>query len=308
MSSQTLKKSLVVVGGTGFLGKRICQAAVAAGWQVTSVSRYGKLKSLPTGPPTQNSWISQVNWVSADVFNKESLAPQLRNADAVVHSMGVLFEKDKYKDVINAPVSGKAIANSMKSFISSCFSSSAKAANPLNQTLDSSRASSTVEPNDHNRTYNKVNRDSAILLANTFAEENATKGNEEVEQQARKPFVYISAEYTSPMIPSGYIQSKRQAEDTIARIPSLRPILVRPGFMYDKYDGVNTHEPHTVRHYLGGIIEAQYNVSKTLGLDMAIGAKPTLAVQDVANAVVEALNDSSIEGVVSLAALKEFSR
>lgn len=31
------KKHIVVAGGTGFLGSRICKSAVARGWEVTSL-------------------------------------------------------------------------------------------------------------------------------------------------------------------------------------------------------------------------------------------------------------------------------
>jgi FlaA1/EpsC-like NDP-sugar epimerase len=37
MASSAAKKKLVVAGGTGFLGSRICKSAVARGWDVTSI-------------------------------------------------------------------------------------------------------------------------------------------------------------------------------------------------------------------------------------------------------------------------------
>ena len=35
--AQAAKKKLVVAGGNGFLGSRICKSAVARGWDVTSI-------------------------------------------------------------------------------------------------------------------------------------------------------------------------------------------------------------------------------------------------------------------------------
>ncbi len=35
--SQAAKKKIVVAGGNGFLGSRICKSAVARGWDVTSI-------------------------------------------------------------------------------------------------------------------------------------------------------------------------------------------------------------------------------------------------------------------------------
>ena len=37
MSSSAAKKKIVVCGGNGFLGSRICKAAVARNWDVTSI-------------------------------------------------------------------------------------------------------------------------------------------------------------------------------------------------------------------------------------------------------------------------------
>ena len=43
--AQAAKKKLVVAGGNGFLGSRICKSAVARGWDVTSI-RYRILKAV----------------------------------------------------------------------------------------------------------------------------------------------------------------------------------------------------------------------------------------------------------------------
>jgi len=37
MSTTAAKKKLVICGGNGFLGSRICKAAVARDWEVTSI-------------------------------------------------------------------------------------------------------------------------------------------------------------------------------------------------------------------------------------------------------------------------------
>ena len=39
--AQAAKKKIVVAGGNGFLGSRICKSAVARGWDVTSL-RFGE--------------------------------------------------------------------------------------------------------------------------------------------------------------------------------------------------------------------------------------------------------------------------
>lgn len=43
--ASTVKKKVVVAGGNGFLGSRICKSAVGRGWDVTSV-RYDAFDEL----------------------------------------------------------------------------------------------------------------------------------------------------------------------------------------------------------------------------------------------------------------------
>lgn len=44
--AQAVKKKLVVAGGNGFLGSRICKSAVSRGWDVTSIRYIGSLNVL----------------------------------------------------------------------------------------------------------------------------------------------------------------------------------------------------------------------------------------------------------------------
>ena len=48
---------LLVFGGNGFVGTRVCKEALDTGLGVVSISRSGK-------PPVQDSWVPQVEWVS----------------------------------------------------------------------------------------------------------------------------------------------------------------------------------------------------------------------------------------------------
>ncbi|WP_265109970.1 NAD-dependent epimerase/dehydratase family protein [Halosolutus halophilus] len=78
---------LLVTGGNGFIGRRICERAVADGHEVTSVAR--------TGPPAQRHcgpWAADVTWVAADVFSPETWRDALPSVDCVVHSIGTISE------------------------------------------------------------------------------------------------------------------------------------------------------------------------------------------------------------------------
>jgi len=68
----------VVLGGSGFLGQRLCRSLVAEGFRVRSVSRSGFPKSQP------EPWFSDVEWIAAPIGTELSVMA-LQNADFVFH-------------------------------------------------------------------------------------------------------------------------------------------------------------------------------------------------------------------------------
>jgi hypothetical protein len=136
---------------------------------------------------------------------------------------------------------------------------------------------------DGQLTYERMNRDSAIALA------------QESEREGVKTFVYISAAAGAPMLPTRYISTKREAESTIAsELVKLRSIFVRPGFLYDssrKFTlpiAASGMVGSTVNDMLGGRLTSLFGaaVEKPLRADL------------VAEAVVEAIADEDTRGVV----------
>ncbi|KAM5467565.1 hypothetical protein MauCBS54593_005536 [Microsporum audouinii] len=124
---------------------------------------------------------------------------------------------------------------------------------------------------------------SAISLAKKTSEENIPT------------FVYISASSGAPIIPQGYIASKREAESSIlSMFPDLRSIFVRPTFMYDSSRGLS------LPIALGGIIASEINLLMG-GKLSALGsmAEKPLKVSVVGEAVVESIDDGDVKGVVS---------
>jgi NADH dehydrogenase len=77
---------LLVTGGNGFIGHRVCKRAVEAGHTVTSVARSGPPEA-DTGP-----WADDVTWVGADVFSPHEWREHLADVDCLVHSIGTLSE------------------------------------------------------------------------------------------------------------------------------------------------------------------------------------------------------------------------
>ncbi|GIC90916.1 ubiquinone biosynthesis protein COQ11 [Aspergillus udagawae] len=266
-------KRVVVAGGNGFLGSRICKSAANRGWSVTSLSRSGEPRwDTVTSSHDRPTWANSVEWAKADLLKPDTYKPFLRDADVVVHSMGILLEAD-YKGVVRGkePV----VSGLQRAFSSSKLGSQ----NPLTM-----RDGERLEPKerDGQLTYEIMNRDSAIALAKESTREHVST------------FVYISAASGAPMLPSRYITTKREAETTIAsEFPELRSIFIRPPFMYD------SSRKFTLPIALGGFVASQFNalLGDRLRFLGAMVDKP-FRVDLVGEAVVEAMEDESIQGAV----------
>lgn len=284
-STAAAKKKLVVCGGNGFLGSRICKAAVARNWDVTSISRSGEphwpsVSAHQTPPP----WSKDVTWRSANILAPATYAADLEGADAVVHSMGILLEAD-YKGVLTGKES--PIAGLRRAFSATKRGTST---NPLDRRPDDAPAQPGEE--DGQLTYELMNRDSALLLARTASE-------------ARVPsFAYISAAAGAPVLPGRYISTKREAESLIAStFPGMRSLFIRPGFLYDSSRGFTV--PMAAVTY-GGFLANSLTGGNLTWLMGAGGAKP-LKADVVAQAVVEGLDDEGVKGPVEVKEIEELA-
>ncbi|SNR22877.1 SDR family oxidoreductase [Halorubrum vacuolatum] len=77
--------TLLVVGGSGFIGREVCRLAVRDGHEVRSISR--------RGPPAVDApWTEQVAWTSADLFRPDAWRSRLDGVDIVVHAVGTITE------------------------------------------------------------------------------------------------------------------------------------------------------------------------------------------------------------------------
>lgn len=277
------KKRIVVCGGNGFLGTRICKVAVTRGWDVTSISRSGEPTwSSVTSSPTVPSWSTSVSWQKADILKPASYKSYLKDADAVVHSMGILLEAD-YKGVLT----GK---ESIWSGLSRAFSpSKGGSQNPLEREEGEELR---PQEKDGQLTYELMNRDTAITLAQESSFQNVPS------------FVYISAAAGTPILPKRYITTKREAESTIASsFPKLRNIFIRPGFLYD------SSRTFTLPIAFAGSVGSMVNSMVGGRLTALAGAaveKP-LKADLVAEAVVEAIEDDGVKGVVNTQRIEDLA-
>ncbi|KAK4032555.1 isoflavone reductase IRL [Parachaetomium inaequale] len=282
-------KRIVVFGGNGFLGSRICRAAVARNWDVTSVSRSGRPNWLSiTSSPTPPNWSHSVSWERGDIFRPTQWTSLLYGADYVVHSLGILLEAD-YKGVISgreSPISGLARAFSA--------SKGAGAANPLERVREQGAPEPGLEPpsSEAQLTYEMMNRDSAILLAKEAAKEGV------------KAFGFVSAAAGAPVLPSRYVTTKREAEAVVAReFPEMRGVFFRPPFMYDRSRGATMGVAAVAT--VGSVVDGLTG-GKLGGLLGSMVTKP-LKADVVADAVVEALADESVKGPVEVPQLEQLA-
>ncbi|CAL8580993.1 hypothetical protein XPA_006706 [Xanthoria parietina] len=277
------KKHIVVCGGNGFLGSRICKSATARGWTVTSFSRSGEPQwSSITASPTPPPWSTSVTWEKADMLKPATYRALLADADAVVHSTGILLEAD-YKGVLTG-------RESVWGGLSRAFSETKKGSrmDPLGE------GAGGLEPGegDGQLTYELMNRDSAITLA------------QEASGQNVPSFVYISAAAGAPMLPKRYITTKRDAESTIASsLPKLRSIFIRPGFLYDSSRSFTL--PIAFAGAAGNMVNSMVG-GRLTALAGAAVEKP-LKADLVAEAVVEAIEDEGVKGVVGTQRIEDLA-
>merc|ERR1712050_580287 len=79
---------VTVVGGTGFVGSRVCQRLVEAGCEVTSVSKSG---SVPKWCASE-AWTQNVKWVANNLVRgpRETLENAIGAPDAIISCVGAI--------------------------------------------------------------------------------------------------------------------------------------------------------------------------------------------------------------------------
>ena len=92
-SSNAIRKRLLVLGGNGYVGQNICHAAIQSNKfeVVRSLNRSGAPPPTPT-PSSSSSHLSsslaQVEWISADIFDKVARDDAMSSHDMVISCIG----------------------------------------------------------------------------------------------------------------------------------------------------------------------------------------------------------------------------
>lgn len=213
--------------------------------------------------------------MKADILKPATYATHLQNADAVVHTMGILLEAD-YKGVLT----GK---ESIVSGLSRAFSATKQgsARNPLERGAEGQDLGTGEK--DGQITYELMNRDTAVSLA------------KDAQENGAKTFVYISAAAGAPILPKRYITTKREAESVISsQFVRLRSVFVRPGFLYDSSRKFTL--PIAAAGFAGDTVNQWLARGYLTNIFGAAVEKP-LKADLVADAVVEAIEDEGTNGV-----------
>lgn len=232
---------------------------------------WSSVTSSSTPPP----WSTDVKWHRADILKPSTYTSVLQSADYVVHSMGILLEAD-YKGVLQGKES--LVKGLQRSF-------SAKKSGTQNPLARKEGEDLKPQEHDGQLTYEVMNRDSAVALA------------QEASKAGANSFVYISASAGAPVLPQRYITTKRQAESIIAsEFPKMRSIFIRPGMLYDSSRAITMGLAGVTAM---GSVANSLTGGRLTWLMGAGGTKP-LKADVVAEAVVESLDTADVSGVVEV--------
>ena len=199
--------------------------------------------------------------------------------------MGILLEAD-YKGVLSgkeSPISGLARAFS---------SAKGGSQNPLSRNKGGFQSQGEYGQ----FTYELMNRDSAITLA------------QEADKERTPAFAYISAAAAPPMVPRRYMDTKMEAENTIARkFPNMRSIFIRPAHMYDQSRAFTM--PIAAASGVGAIVNNASGgiLGGVFGGFMGSAVIKPLKADVVAEAVVEALSDERRKGPIEIQEIEDLA-
>ncbi|KAG8831666.1 hypothetical protein FRC18_006214 [Serendipita sp. 400] len=212
-----MQKNILVIGGNGFVGSAVCRSAVRRGWKVQSISKSGKPFTTPNGHLP--AWTEKVEWHTASAFEPTSYQSLLSSSNAVVHTLGTLFDGGRYKQPLKDQNPLGTVVEGTKSVVNGLLGD-----NPLERGGPGS--------------YENMNRESAITVCKAFISGNSATSSSTSQSRPGNTFVYVSAEDVfRPAIPARYITTKREAERMIQELcsqstPPIRSVMVRPSFIY----------------------------------------------------------------------------
>jgi hypothetical protein len=261
-SASSQSKKVAVFGGTGYVGSQVCARLVQKGFDVTAVSRRG------TNPKPNDALLSQVRWVQGDATDYNTVSKIVQDADAVVHSIGLLFDVDSGLQGLNKIVSGSGSL-----------------------------------PGDQS-TYDNITR---LTMFNVIQAIGAKKSNPFAKKE-RMPLCFVScAEAGWPDVTMGdfveeklapewlqkYLKAKRAVESKLGESKTqIRACIYRPSLIWDwtKFDVLP--------------VIPVFNLASAVGVPFV---DKTVRVETLANAIVQGIMDDNVEGVQRYMQMEELA-
>ncbi len=100
-----MKKSIIIVGGTGFLGHNLAKKCLKIGWNVFSISR---------NKPKKIKKLKKVNYIFFDISNKKDLKLKLKNllnVDYIVNFGGEVNHKNFKRTYLSHYIGAKNLSD-----------------------------------------------------------------------------------------------------------------------------------------------------------------------------------------------------
>jgi len=262
---------VAVFGGTGYVGSAVCERLIKRGHEVTAVSRRGK------NPKPDSEELSKVNWVQGDATNIKTVEEVLKDSDAAVHAIGLLFDVDSGLGNLNKIVSGSGSV-----------------------------------PGDSS-TYDAITRSTAFNVINTIEKKQSSLSNLLTKKNGdgRFPFCFVSAaEAGWPEVTFGetvdklapgwlnkYLIAKRAVESRLRESNegkgTIRSSIYRPSLIWDwtKFDVLP--------------VIPVFNVAAAVGVPFV---DKTVRVETLADAIVAGIEGDDVEGVQRVGEMEKISQ
>lgn len=267
LSARPMK--VTVFGGTGYVGSAVCERLIKRGHEVTAVSRRG------VNPKPDSEELSQVNWVQGDATDVKTVDSLLKDSDAAVHAIGLLFDVDSGLAGLNKIVSGSGSV-----------------------------------PGDAS-TYDAVTRTTAFnVISSIEKKQSVNLGAIMKKNGSRFPFCFVSAaEAGWPEVTFGstvdklapgwlnkYLVAKRAVESRLRESDeskgTIRSSMYRPSLIWDwtKFDVLP--------------VIPVFNAAAAVGVPFV---DKTVRVETLADAIVAGLENDDVEGVQRVGEMEKLS-
>jgi nucleoside-diphosphate-sugar epimerase len=255
---------VTVFGGTGYVGSQVCERLIKRGHKVTALSRRG------VNPKPDSKELSQVTWVSGDATDMKTVEGLLKDSDAAVHSIGLLFDVDSGLANLNKIVSGSGSVPGEAS------------------------------------TYDAITRTTAFNVIQGIEKKQSSIMNV-MNKDKKFPFCFVSAaEAGWPDVPFGktidekiapgwlqkYLIAKRAVEQRLKGSNAIRYAIYRPSLIWDwtKLDVLP--------------VIPVFNFASAIGVPFV---DKTVRVETLADAIVAGLENDNISGVQRFGEMEKIS-